>query len=70
MISGSKIYKPYNDGILEEDMEKYEGKYVIIHNKKVVEDSKSISEIIKLSEKYPIDEAIITKIFPPEENLF
>ena len=70
MNSESKIFKPSGNDILREDMKEHEGEYVVVLNEEIVEHSKNISEIIKLSEKYPIDKAIITKIFPSGENLF
>jgi hypothetical protein len=66
----SKVFKLSRIDISREDMEKYEGEYVVIFEKEVVEHSKNISEIIKLSENYPIDKAIITKISPREDHQF
>lgn len=66
----TEIYKLPSNDISVEKMKEYEDEYVIIHKKEVVEHSKDFSEILKLAEKYPKNEAIITKIFPSNKMMF
>jgi len=66
LIYKDNIYKTSSNSMLEEDMKKYKGEYILIEGDfeskygKIVEHNKSAYEIMKKSEKYHKNKVYIT----------
>ncbi len=52
------------------ELEKYKGEYILFLGNKVVAHNEDILKILKISEKYPLHDARITRVLSDQANFF